>query len=211
MAALISLCNQALSHVAAGQIASLSEASVEAREVNRHAQPLLDEMSAWSDTVALARARVLLAPAANDRPAEWFYAYALPADFGASIAVVSPDDAAASLPTHGPHNFPLHIGTPMRFIIEAGVIYTNVEAAIFYYNRNTLAAADLPPLGQKAFVDELAARLAYPVKKDIKLMQARQSMAEASRARWLAHEESQSPRIETRYVSEAEYARLGAQ
>ena len=47
MATLITLCNQALAEIAKGQIASLDESSLEARECVRFAQPLLNEMIDW--------------------------------------------------------------------------------------------------------------------------------------------------------------------
>lgn len=210
MAALITLCNRALSRIAAGQIASLDEVSIEAREVNREAQPLLNEMVDWSDAFGFGRKRVVLAGLANDRPAEWLYAYAAPSDLSTPIAVRSVEEDAYGLPLGGPVTLPFQDMQPLAYLYEEGRIYTNVETATLVYTKTAVDANDLPPLGQAAFVDELAARVAVPIKKvSARDAQALAQRAEISRRRWVADEENKTPRQSTRYVSDAEYARAG--
>lgn len=210
MAALITLCNLALSGIAAGQISGFSEPTIEAREATRHAQPLLDEMAEWSADFAFGQARAVLASAANDRPAEWLYAFAQPSDLGTAKAIRMPEDAAYDLPIGGPYTLPLQDMQPLVFLVDGTQIYANVETPTLIYTRNTIAASDLSPLGQKAFVDELSARLAVPVKKLAEdKVKALLQRAAVSRARWVAHEENKVQRQATRYVSEAEYARAG--
>lgn len=210
MAALITLCNQALGLIAAGDIASLGETAVEAKYCNRFAQPLLDEMIGWSESFGFGRSRVLLASVTNDRPAEWLYAYAVPSDVGTSIAIRAVEDDAYGLPTSGPYTFPLQDALPLAFVQDGNRVYTNVETATLIYSRKTIDASELSALGQRAFVDELAARLAMPVKKaNVAQVQALRKQAEISRARWVADEENKTPRNQARYISEAEYARGG--
>ena len=209
MASLIDLCNRALAAIAKGQIASLAEQSLEARECKRFAQPLLNEMADWSDLIPLGRRRVALALMPNDRPAEWNYRYAAPADMAQPIAIRTVEPAAGALPTGGPYNFPLQDAVPLPFSHEAGAIYTNVEGATLIYTRNEIQATELPPLLQKAFTDELAARIAMPLTKDAKIAQALANVAQVSRLAALTDEENKSDRRQVRYISEAEYARMG--
>jgi hypothetical protein len=209
MAALITLCNQALNLVAAGTIAALDESSPEASRCKTFAQPLLNEMVEWSDDFGFGRKRVVLAALANDRPAEWLYAYAAPSDMATPIAIRSVEDAAFDLPIGGPYTLPLQDIVPLAFVAEEGRIYTNVETATLIYTASTVEAATLSSLGQWAFVTELASRISLPLKKDAKLADAMSRKAEVARARWVADEENKNPRRATRYTSEAEYARAG--
>lgn len=209
MAALIDLCNRALASVAKGQIASLDEPSLEARECKRYAQPLLNEMADWSDLIPLGRARGVLALMPNDRPAEWIYRYAAPAGMAQPIAIRSAGAAVTSLPIGGPYNFPSQDAVPLAFLHEAGAIYTNVENATLIYTRSQIDVTELSPLMQKAFADELAARVAMPLTKDAKITQALANVAAQSRITALVDEENKTDRRQIRYISEAEFARLG--
>lgn len=209
MASLISLCNQALAEIAKGQIASLNESSLEARECVRFAQPLLNEMADWSDEIPLGRTRIALAVTANDRDAEWLYAYAVPNGMGTPIGIREAQEAADDLPISGPYTFPYQNDDMPAFLHEGGVIYTNVEDATLIYTRAEIEANDLPPLGQRAFVLELAARLAGPLVKDHKIVDAKARQSEIARQRFIADEENKNPRRDARFTSAAEYARHG--
>lgn len=209
MATLIELCNRALANIAKGQIGSLNEASLEARECNRFAQPLLDEMISWSDNIPLGRRRVVLALVENDRPAEWLYAYAAPAGMETPLGIRRVEDAATDLPEGGPFDFPLQDAYPLRYLHENGKIYTNVETATLIYTRSSIDASDLGALMQKAFEDELAFRISMPLTKDPKVKQSLAPIAAASRVTALAHEENKMGQRQTSYVSEAELARMG--
>lgn len=209
MASLITLCNQALAEIAKAQIASLNEASLEARECVRFAQPLLNEMADWSDEIPLGRTRGVLAAIANDRTAEWLYAYEVPSDMGTPIAIRQEEEAASDLPIAGPYTFPFQDEQTPAFLHEGSAIYTNVENATLIYTRATIEASELSPLGQRAFVLELAARLAGPLVKEPKVVDAKARQAEIMRQRWVADEENKNPRRDGRYISAAEYARHG--
>jgi len=209
MATLIDLCNRALAAVAKGQIASLGEGSLEARECNRFAQPLLNEMADWSDLIPLGRKRVALALTVNDRAGEWNYRYAAPADMAQPIAIRQVEPVASALPLGGPYNFPMQDAVPLIFIHEEGAIYTNVPGATLIYTRSQVDATELPPLLQKAFADELAARIATPLTKDVKVAQTLANVAWQSRTAALVDEENKSDRRQIRYTSEAEFARMG--
>ena len=207
-ATLISCYSEALALIAAGDIADIEEDSIEARECNRFGPALLEEVGEWADWPFKVR-RAVLASVTNDRPAEWLYAYALPSDLGQAIAIRSVEDDATSLPEHGPYPFPVQDAYPLRFIVEGGKIYANTETATLVYTRNVVDIGDLDPLLRRAFVDELAARIALPIKKDVKIAQALRQQAMMSKNIAIANEQNRSPRVATRYISEAEYARMG--
>lgn len=209
MASLITLCNQALAEIAKGQVGSLAEASLEAREANRFAEPLLAEMAEWSDAIPLSRRTVALAEIVNDRPAEWVHAYAAPSDMAVPLAIRETEDDIAALPSTRPYSLPVQDSFPLTFAFEGGVIYSNIDAARIHYTSSSLTADDLSPLMQRAFVLELAARLAGPLAKDAKLVQAKGQQARIARLEAIAHEEAKNPLPRPRYVSEAEYARNG--
>lgn len=205
---LISCYNEALALIAAGDIADIEEGSIESRECARFGPSLLQEVGEWSDW-PFKVARVSLASVTNDRPAEWLYCYSVPSDLGQPIAVRSVEDDATDLPEYGPYQLPYQDAIPTIFIVEGGKIYSNVETATLVYTRNTVDIGDLEPLLRRAFIDELAARIALPVKKDVKIAEAMARRAMMSRAEAIANEQNKSPRKAVRYVSEVEYARYG--
>jgi hypothetical protein len=206
--ALITACNNALAQIAAGQIAALTENSIEARECNRFGPQLLEEMADWTPWRAL-RKRVTLAETTNDRPAEWLYAYQAPSDLGDPIAIRGVEEDAVDLPTFGPYPFPVQNAVPLAFLYEGAMIYSNVPDAVLVYSSSTLEASQLSPLMRRAFELELAARIALPIKKDVKLAGALQQQAEVARQRAIADEENKVQSHPPRYVSEVEYARAG--
>lgn len=208
MATLLDLCNRALGQIAAGAIADFDEGSLEAREVVRFAQPLLDELADWTEWNWLVK-REALAVVTNDRPAEWLYCYAIPADMAQPLAIREVEDDATVLPKFGPYPFPLQDSISIAFLNEGSRIYTNVESAVLVYTRKNITAADLPPLVQRAFELELGARIALPIKKDAKVAGYLSQQAEVARQRAIADEENKRQSTPRRYVSEAEYARAG--
>jgi hypothetical protein len=167
-------------------------------------------MIEWSDEIPLGRKRAVLAAVTNDRPAEWLYAYAPPDDMGKPIAIRQVEDSATCLPLGGPFTFPLQDAQPLAFEYDGGTIYTNVETATLIYTRSFIDASELSALMQRAFVLELAVRLASPLGKwDANKIAAKAKQAEIARDRAIADEENKNRRTDRRYVSDAEYARAG--
>jgi len=210
MAALIDLCNRALAMIAAGQIADLDEGSLESREAKRFGVPLLAEVADWGEAPwSWLRKRVVLASVPNDRPAEWLYAYATPADMAQPIAIRRVEDAATDLPIAGPYPFPLQDAIPLAFIVEGGRIYANVPTPTLIYSTSLMDAGQMPPLVARAFELELAARIALPIKKDAQVARALFQQAEIAKARAMADEQNKQPQPAPRYTSEVEMARAG--
>ena len=128
---------------------------------------------------------------------------------GSPIAIRAVEDAATDLPTSGPYTLPTQDAVPALFAVEGGAIYTNVANATLVYARGVTEADALPPLLRRAFVLELAARMALPLKKDGNVAKLVSQQAAMARVEAIAAEENKNPRRGVRYVSEAEYARAG--
>lgn len=202
----VALYNQAMVELAAPAIASLNEPSTEARACNAVAFVIMEELLDWTDWHWTETYQVL-AQVTNDRPAEWLFAYALPADCAAPLAVRGVEQAATRLPLGGPGTFPAQDAFPLAFIISNGKVYTNVETATLVYNRT--AHFQLPPLVARAYVLELAARTCYTIKKDRKLKNELRQEAAFAKAEAISDERNKVPRQSPRYISDAEYARAG--
>jgi hypothetical protein len=209
-AALISACNSALARIAKGPITSLNEESVEAQYCAIFAPEVLAEMAEWCIWPSMVR-RVALAEVPNDRPAEWRYAYAQPADFGKPIALRAAEDAVAwPVQYSPPFTLPHQDRTRIGFLIEGGKVYANTGNATLVYTSSQMTANDLTPSMRLAFVTELAARLAAPVAKlsvnaMARLEQKAMMAKEAAIADALNSNERQMPN----YKTAAEWAREG--
>lgn len=208
MSSSIQIANEALAEIASASIAAFDENSRESSECNRFFDPLLEEVLDWCEW-PWARRYVVLASVTNDRPAEWLYAYAKPNDCAQAIAVREVGETADILALYGPFTFPWQDASPNRFIVEGEKIYTNVETATLVYSTTSIDAVALPPLVRRAFALELAARIAYPIKKDLKLQETLIRKAEVAKSRAIADEDNKSPRMAPRYISDAEFARMG--
>lgn len=208
MASSLQIANEALAECACGSIASFDENSLEANEVNRFFDLVFAELLDWTEW-SFARRYVVLAEVTNDRAAEWNYCYALPTDCAAPLKIRSSMPDADELPSYGPMSYPWQDEAPVSFIVEGGKIYTNAETATLVYTTTNIQPSELSPLVRRAFSLELASRIAYPIKKDAKLKGELIQAAEVAKARAISDEENKNPRIAPRYVSDAEYARLG--
>lgn len=202
----VALCNQALLELAAPAIASLNEPSAEARACAAVAFVILDEIVDWTEWQWTETYQVL-AQVPNDRPAEWLFAYALPSDCATPIAVRGVQADATSLPLGGPGTFPRQAAIPLAFTVGDGKVYTNVETATLVYNRT--GNFQLPPLVARAYVLELAARTCFGIKKDAKRENVLMQKAAFAKAEAISDERNKVPRQSPRYISDAEYARMG--
>lgn len=208
MMTLDDICNMALAEIAAGPIMAVTDNSIEAREVSRFAAPLLAEVATWSDW-SFAIARAVLIATANDRPAEWMQAYFTPANCVRPLAIRAQQDDAMRLPTGGPFPFPMQEAAPLAFMHEGGLVYTNVANASLVFAAAVTDPGALPPLLQRAFALELAARVAIPIRKDTALARGLAQAAEIARARAIADDYNQRVRRPSGYTSEVAFARAG--
>lgn len=223
MSSLIEMCNRALSELAVGGIASLDDASIEARECSKFAPALLAEISGWHDWQDHI-ASVTLAVVTNDRPNEWTWAYGEPSDMEQPLAIrrlaidtsstALPDGMWADTPDQwrpqlGDYAFPAQDASPIAFIREGGVIYCNVENAVLRYQQVVTDAAVLSPRLGRAFELELAGRICLPLRKDPQFAQMLKQQAEVERQRAISDDMNKHPRPPAKYTSAAAYARYG--
>ena len=208
--ALITACNSALAAIAKGFITSLDEGSLEAQYCNLLAPQLLEEMGDWTVWPTMI-ARETLASVPNDRPAEWLYAYARPAEYGKPVAIRRVEEALTSAPEYSsPYTLPHQDTMRLAFLAEGDKIYSNVKDAVLVYTKNSLVADDLSPAMRRAFIDELAARLATPVAKlSARAVQSLEQKAMMSKMDAIADAQNSNERIMPNYKSDAEWAREG--
>jgi len=209
-AALITACNLALSRIAKGSITSLDEGSLEAEYCALHAPEVLEEMADWCHWPSMVK-REVLAGVPNDRPAEWLYAYALPADFANPVAIRRVEEDLVIAPEHSPpFTLPHQDRARIGFLIEGGKVYSNVKDATLVFIKNTMTANDLSPAMRLAFVSELTARLATPLGKLSANAVARlEQKALVAKLEAIADAENSNERIMPNYKSDAEWAREG--
>ena len=225
MATLIDCCNRALSMIGAGSIVSLSVGSLEARECARLSGSLLSELSGWHEW-GWSVVNVILAETTNDRCHEWHHAYALPSDmerplcvrdhpnYGESSDQITLPDSWADIgsnrfPVKGNFPFPAQDASPVAFIIEGPLLYTNARCARMHYFQAITDVGQLPPQVARAYEMELAARIAAPLRKDANLAQDVKGRAETDRQRAIADDMSRHPKPPAIYTSDAQYARMG--
>ena len=194
MAISLTICNLALGDLRAPAIAEVNEASVEAQYCRRyypHCLSLMLDDYTWQFTK---RKTTLAQLTTNDRSSEWAYAFALPSDCGQALrlvpsATVASDIIAWTMPYDRlvvPANF-------YAFIVENGIIYTQIADATLEYASNEAEETNFPPLFREALRKLLAANLAVPLRDDsnleIKLLRA----AEAARQSAIANDMNRAP------------------
>lgn len=160
MGTAVDICNAALAELGESYtITAISppDGSVYARHCSRLYTPCRDEVladHAWG----FATKRALLADSADDPPASWAFAYALPADFIRPVSVypetTSNDESDAQ-----------------DYTIEGQNLYTNVEKATLRYVFRVEDATKYPPYFARAVSKKIAQLLCGPLAKDVKLRQ----------------------------------------
>jgi hypothetical protein len=178
MAVSITICNLALGELRAPPIADIGEASIEAAECARYypqCLKLLLERHDWSFATRIATLAELTV---NPRASEWLHAYALPADLATAKRLVPPVEG-----WRWPVALPV-AAVLAPFIIEAGVLYSQVAGAILEYSSNALDEAAMPGMFMDALAYALAARLAVPLRdsRDAKGQLLQQSEVAMQRA-----------------------------
>jgi hypothetical protein len=212
----IEICNRALAHLPAGQIADMNENSLEARECRRFYEPTVRRALEREDWSFINTRAILALKGTNDREQEWLYAYALPSNMGGALRVV-PDFEGAGI------GYPIPLpGQPYAeswlangqawetpYIIEGDTLYSNILNARLEYSINDVAGVGVTELFLDALALQLAQRHAMPVKKD---SQREQALAAAARTAWdeaVADDRNRHPVNSGQYVSEAMAARRG--
>ncbi len=178
MSSVVAICNLALGHLGKDDITSIDEASAEAKACKKFYQITLDvALQAypwrWARTTE-ALAQVLT----NTKENKWLYAYQRPSDCLKVIRVVD-----ESLADYMPSGDGVLLGGH-KYEIEGQVIYCDLSPAYLVYTKKVSDPALFPPAFVEAMGAALAARLAMPITRDLKVRDvaislARQSMAAA--------------------------------
>ncbi|MEW6626580.1 MAG: hypothetical protein AB1431_07310 [Pseudomonadota bacterium] len=210
MADQLSICNEALAEIAADPINAMDEDSASGLYCRTLLPQVMKEMLTWTAfPFSIRRAALALRP--NDRKGEWLYRYATPVGMAEAIRVLpTVTEQRTGLPVGGPYTFPQWdaLGA-LPFATAEGSLYTNVATAILEYQVDEVDIATVDAVTARAISLELAARLAFPVKKSRELKGDLIRQAEIARQRAVAEAENRMPRQTIDYVSPVEYARAG--
>lgn len=204
----LAVSNIALAEVRAPPIVSLDEDSPEARACSTHYDDCLQLLLEYHDW-GFAKVRVALAAlAVNDRADEWLYAYAAPADMASTSALIWPlQTPLSSVFYPWPYAFPRPPFFLSRFVLDSGVIYTNVQSAIFEYVSRDVEEAAMPFAFKRALALDLASRLAMTLLNDRTIKGDLIQQAEAAKRRAMAEDLNRYPRRDMHSVDEVALVR----
>jgi len=206
MAISITICNLALGELRAPAIVDIDEATTEAAECRRyyaHCLRLLLERFDWSFATRIATLAEL---AVNPRPSEWAHAYMVPATLATAQRLVPP---ATGWPVAA-GDVPVAPILGRAFIIEDGVLFSQVPGAILEYTTREIGEADMPALFGDALAYALAARLAVPLRDSRETKGQLLQQAEVAAQRAIADDINRQPNRDIRTVDEVAAARRAA-
>jgi hypothetical protein len=179
-AAVLQICNEALSHIGESNISSLDPtSSTQAQQCDLHYSAVRDELledGSWGFAIR----RAQLVPVAAAPPSSWLFSYVLPPDVWKPLAVLHPD--ATGDHYAGGTGVPVRVWevqvagtghityTTEPYGIEQAdgghqVLHTNVENAVLRYVVRVVDATRYSPLFKRALAYKLAAMLAGPIVK----------------------------------------------
>lgn len=180
MASVVEICNLALGNLGKDDISSIDEASAEAKACKKFYGITRDTaLQAYPWTWA--RATISLAEVTNLKPNKWLYAYQRPS--GCLKIILVTDETMAD---YMPSGDGIALGGH-KYEVEGQLIYCDLSPAYLVYT----SLVEDPELFSPGFVDAvsaaLAARLAMPITRDLKIRAdavalARSSMGSAQEA-----------------------------
>lgn len=212
---LLDIYNAALEECPAGTIASVSEKSQSAYEVNRVGPQVIGEMvEEFAYDFAITRSS--LAVVDNDRGGEWSYAYAVPDNLASPLRLL-PNIATSggTVPLlAGQTLAPVigaAIGDPFRipYEIADGILYASVPQALLEYVRTDVDVSKFPRLFVRACALEIAQRIVMPLLKSRERQRELAQAAEMVKQRAIADNLNRKPTTTYGYVSDMELARDG--
>lgn len=211
---IVQICNEAISDLPAHPITDINDlTSKEARECSRHLAGVVSDLVGVHD-FQFVRRRIALALLANDRSAEWAYAYALPDGIVSPLGLVRNYDSSS---------MPLIVVTPISYAggfggalptidydVANGILYTDLEEAFLEYSTDALEPNKWSPLFAQAVIRTLASRIYRPIlgeKGDTQEWMAKQSAAQRALNEAVADDLNRNPRQRKEFASEAAIAR----
>lgn len=192
MAISLTICNLALGDVRAQPISDPGEETVEAQMCRRyypHALDMLLDDYAWTFTKRVASLALM---ATNERATEWAYAYQLPSDCATALKLLPSGALASDYRDWRLSDLPPPSWWTV-FIVENGVVYTNISDAVLEYAAKAADEAVFPPLFREALRRLLAANLAVPLRDDPALEVRLYKAAAAAREQAMAADMNRAP------------------
>jgi hypothetical protein len=205
MAISITICNLALGEIRAPAIADITEDSIEAQNCARYYPQCLKLMLERYNWSFATRICALAEFTVNPRATEWLHAYALPSDMAYAKRLV-PNGVAGGVPLDSRFRaWPSEWG--QAYIVEAGVLYSNVQNAILEYSAIDIPEAVMPAMFTDALTYYLAARLAVPLRDSRQIKGEMLQQAEAAIHRAMADDANRQQQRDVVAVDEVTAAR----
>ena len=161
MYSVVAICNLALSNIGKENIASLTEASMEARACRQFyelSRDLLLQQYPWR----FAAKTLVLAELENDRPGQWAHAYSRPTDC-LKVRTVRPAYQEDAPPVDWQD------GARIPYDASGPVIYCNLSPAVLLYTFRLEDPSRFSPAFTDALAWHLSVRLAMPLTRDPKI------------------------------------------
>jgi hypothetical protein len=207
MAVSITICNLALGELRAQPLADIADETIEARECARYYPQCLRVLLERHDWSFADRRATLALLTTNDRPNEWGYAYALPADCAMPVQIVT--DIAASRAYYWPYDWSPTAQWQNSFIVENRTLYSQIPDAILEYSTATIDDPAMSGLFVDALVYTLASRLATPLRDDRTIKGQLLQQAEIAFQRAVAADMNRQPQHDRDAFDEVSQARTG--
>ena len=212
---LLDIYNMALGECPVGTIASVSEKSQSAYEVNRVGPQVIGEM-VEEFAYDFAITRTSLAVTDNDRGGEWSYAYAVPDNLASPLRLL-PNIATSggAVPLLAGQTLAPVVGEVfgdpfrVRYEIADNILYANVPDALLEYVRTDVDVSKFPRLFVRACALEIAQRIVMPLLKSRERQRELAQAAEMVKQRAIADNLNRKPTSNYGYISEMELARDG--
>ena len=207
----VNICNLALGHVFAPEIADPEEDTREAQVCRRFYQHCFDVLIERFDWSFCTRIQSLAALVTNDRASEWGYAYSLPADCATPLRLVPTDIGGVYKSLDWPFDYNVPALWQSTYEVQNGTLYSNVSGAVLEYTTNAPDDSRLTAMFRDALSKYLAAYIVMPLTNagaDAK--KALLQDAEVATLRAIADDQNRNPRRTSVDYNEVGAARNGA-
>lgn len=162
MSSVVFICNLALANIGKESIASINEASAEARACKQFYDIVLDT-ALQSYPWRWAGKTLSMAAITNAKPNRWLYAYQRPSDCLKIRRVVD-----ESMADYMPYGEGIKAGGH-DYDVEGQTIFCDLSPAYLQYTQRITDPVALPPMFIDALGMALSARIAYPITRDLKI------------------------------------------
>jgi len=206
----LGIWNMALDELPASRVDAMDDGSFEGEKLSEAYQPALELLLEDHD-YDFAIVRQTLAVVTNGRAAEWAYAYQAPANMRSPRHMLpyGADFSAGSTPSYPVYGRLRSYEGIVPFRLIGGVIYANMENAIFEFVTSDVSEDLFSAKFARALALELASRVVMPIKKDSKRQGKLIQMAEIARERAKADDMNRDRESPRDFIPEAQLVRSG--